>query len=85
MNSKDALAIVRVEDLVNYCSPETHSGFKGFLIFAGLIGVGVCVRGLMKRVDKLEERCHELESKNDILKSDNKDDFFSDDEILNEM
>lgn len=81
MNSKDALAIVRVEDLVNYCAPETHSGLKGFLIFAGLIGVGVCVRGLMKRVDKLEERCHELESKNDISEVCKNDEFFQDDDL----
>lgn len=68
----DAFAIVRIEDLMDICD-DSHSGLKGFLLCAGLIGIGLCVRSVMKRVDKLEERCRELEALCDISKEDNYD------------
>ena len=59
MNFDKAVAIISIDDLMDICNNNSH-GFVIFALTAGLIGSGIAIRSLMKRVDKLEEQIVEL-------------------------
>lgn len=77
MNNFDhAMAIISIDDLMDICKENSHGhGFVTFALTVGLIGAGIGIRSLIKRVDKLEERCKELEC---AKVPDDVDDIFDD-------